>query len=46
MKKIASYAGRDAHFAWASGETVLQVHGMGPFEINYCHPEDDSRHKK
>ncbi len=34
------------HFAWATGETVLQVHGMGPFEINYCHPEDDPRTKK
>src|SRR5262249_2702584 len=23
------------HFAWAKGETIIQVHGMGPFEINY-----------
>ena len=34
------------HFAWATGETVLQVHGLGPFQINYCHPEDDPRTKK
>ena len=34
------------HFAWATGETVVQVHGMGPFEITYCHPEDDPRQKK
>lgn len=34
------------HFAWATGETVVQVHGMGPFEINYCHSEDDPRTKK
>lgn len=34
------------HFAWATGETVVQVHGMGPFMISYCHPEDDPRTKK
>lgn len=34
------------HFAWATGDTVVQVHGMGPFEIKYCHPEDDPRNKK
>ena len=34
------------HFAWSTGETVVQVHGMGPFVINYCHSEDDPRTKK
>jgi len=29
------------HFAKAKGETVLQVHGAGPFVINYVNPEDD-----
>jgi hypothetical protein len=33
------------HFAWAKGETILQVHGMGPFEINYVNPADDPRKK-
>jgi quercetin dioxygenase-like cupin family protein len=33
------------HFAWAKGETIVQVHGMGPFEINYVNPEDDPRKK-
>src|SRR5205823_6500368 len=23
------------HFAWAKGETVIQVHGVGPFEVTY-----------
>jgi quercetin dioxygenase-like cupin family protein len=31
------------HFAWAKGDTVIQVSGMGPFEINYVNPADDPR---
>jgi len=33
------------HFAWAKGDTVIQVHGMGPFEITYVNPADDPRKK-
>lgn len=33
------------HFAWAKGETIVQVHGMGPFVINYVNPDDDPRKK-
>jgi quercetin dioxygenase-like cupin family protein len=33
------------HFAWATGETVLQVHGIGPWKINYVNPADDPRNK-
>jgi hypothetical protein len=33
------------HFAWAKGETVIQVHGIGPFEINYVNAADDPRRK-
>lgn len=33
------------HFAEAKGETILQVHGTGPFAINYVNPEDDPRKK-
>lgn len=29
------------HFAQAKGETVLQLHGNGPFVINYVNPADD-----
>ncbi len=29
------------HFAWATGETVVQVHGMGPFKLVYVNPADD-----
>ncbi|MGE0127784.1 MAG: cupin domain-containing protein [Blastocatellales bacterium] len=31
------------HYAWAKGETVVQVHGVGPFEITYVNPADDPR---
>jgi len=34
------------HFAWAKGETVLQVHGIGPWSIQYVNPADDPRGTK
>ena len=34
------------HYAWTTGETVLQVHGMGPWKINYVNPADDPRNRK
>lgn len=33
------------HYAWAKGETVVQVHAIGPFEVNYVNPADDPRHQ-
>jgi hypothetical protein len=33
------------HFAVTKGETILQLHGIGPFEINYVDPADDPRKK-
>jgi hypothetical protein len=33
------------HFAWAKGSTIVQVHGMGPFELNYVNEADDPRKK-
>ena len=33
------------HFAWAKGETVLQLHGTGPWMITYVNPSDDPRKK-
>jgi hypothetical protein len=29
------------HFAWAETETVVQIHGPGPFDITYLNPADD-----
>jgi hypothetical protein len=31
------------HFAWASGETVIQLHGVGPWTITYVNASDDPR---
>lgn len=31
------------HFAWMEGETILQLHGQGPWTITYVHPADDPR---
>jgi quercetin dioxygenase-like cupin family protein len=31
------------HFAMAKGETVVQVHAVGPFVFNYVNPSDDPR---
>lgn len=33
------------HYAWAIGETVIQISAIGPFEINYVNPADDPRKK-
>jgi hypothetical protein len=29
------------HYAMASGEVVVQVHGMSPLQFNYVNPADD-----
>ena len=34
------------HTGWAEGETILQVHGIGPWAINYVDPADDPRNAK
>jgi len=34
------------HFAWAKGETVIQIHGMGPWKLNYVSASDDPRNRK
>ena len=31
------------HFAEAQGETVVQLHGVGPWSITYVNPTDDPR---
>jgi hypothetical protein len=30
-----------AHFASARGQTEVQVHAIGPFQLVYVHPQDD-----
>ena len=34
------------HFGWAKGDTVLQLHGVGPWTITYVNPSDDPRKMK
>ncbi len=34
------------HSAWSEGETVIQLHGIGPWQINYVNPADDPRSAK
>lgn len=34
-----------AMYAWAEGETIIQVHGVGPWGVTYLNPADDPRKK-
>ena len=33
------------HYAGSKGETIIQIHGTGPFAITYVNPKDDPRKK-
>ena len=34
------------HYGWTTGPTVIQIHGVGLFAINYINPADDPRNAK
>ena len=34
------------HTAWFDAGTVIQIHGIGPWQINYVNPADDPRTTK
>jgi hypothetical protein len=34
------------HFNLCQGETIIQLHGVGPYDINYVNPADDPSRKK
>ena len=36
---------KTTHFAWTDNEAEVQVHGVGPWAINYVNPADDPRKK-
>lgn len=42
---VAIMAPKTHHFAWTREETIVQVHGVGPWGINYVNPADDPRKK-
>lgn len=33
------------HFAWFGEETIIQLHGVGPWTVTYVNPADDPRNK-
>jgi hypothetical protein len=39
----ARFPKKSPHYGWAKGETITQVHGVGPFEFVYVNPQDDPR---
>jgi len=40
---FAAFQPGHSMFAWTEEETVIQVHGVGPWGINYINPADDPR---
>lgn len=40
---IAIMQPKTPHFAWTSGETVVQLHGTGPWGVTYLNAADDPR---
>lgn len=43
MGAFAALAPGVRHFAQAKGETVIQLHGVGPWSLTYVDPADDPR---
>lgn len=42
---VAIMQPKTTHFAWTRDETIVQIHGVGPWAINYVNPADDPRRK-
>ena len=42
---VAIMAPNTNHFAWTATETIVQIHGVGPWAVNYVDPADDPRKK-
>ena len=42
---FASIPANHAHYAMARGQTIVQVHGLGPFVLTYVNPADDPTRK-
>jgi quercetin dioxygenase-like cupin family protein len=35
-----------AHYLWAETESVVQINGVGPFDVTYIDPNDDPRNQQ
>jgi len=42
---VAIMQPKTTHFAFFKDETILQVHGLGPWQVVYVNPADDPRKK-
>ena len=42
---VAIMQPKTTHFGWTKEETIVQVHGVGPWGITYVNPADDPRKK-
>ena len=43
---FARMPAKSPHYVQAKDETIVQVHGNGPFTLTYVNPNDDPRRKK
>lgn len=37
---------KSVHYAFTKDQTIVQIHGTGPFQITYINKDDDPRNKK
>jgi hypothetical protein len=42
---VAIMQPKTPHFGWTSSETIVQVHGIGPWGVTYVNEADDPRKK-
>jgi len=42
---FVSIPANHAHYAMARGETIIQLHAVGPFLVTYINPNDDPRNR-
>jgi hypothetical protein len=42
----STMAPKMAHFAWMTGESILQLSSIGPWEVVYVNPADDPRTRR
>jgi len=42
---VAVMQAKTPHFAWTTEESIVQVHGVGPWGITYVNPADDPTKK-